>query len=415
MGKNPIAVAVLLLLVAANPVAAQVTVAIGVPEAATEANSQPKMARDRSGAIYLTFVKPVGGTDQVFLASSSNDGATWRVQPVTTGPTPSRFPALAIGPDNAVYLAWTQYDGGIGKVYYARFDGQRWTPPQKISPGDAYAGIPALVVDPKGQVDVVWYGIRNQAPTVQTRHGSLYEILYTTLAGGRWSEPILISPGIPDSINPALALDSRGRLHSAWYQFDLRSYQVRHSELDRTWTQPEQISRGEDASSVAMAVGRDDAIYLVWERHESAGTRIFFATRDQRWSEQQALSTAGKAADDPSIAVDARGRVYVAWASEGQIHLTRRNRTGQWLGVDLVTAEGRNDHPILASSGDNVDLLWTQQVGEERRVVFATLAGRTGPPQSAGPPPLWGVLILALIVIMALWQWRRIQAAGRGG
>ncbi len=399
-----ISIAVIVLLVVAAPASAQVIVATGVADDATEANSQPKIARDHRGTIYLTFVKPVGGIAQIFLASSTDDGKSWRLQSVTTGRAESRYPALTVGPDNTVHVAWTQYEGGVGKVYYARFDGQHWTPASRISPGEVYAGIPALTIDPQGQVHVVWYGIRNQAPTVQTRHGSLYEILYTASTGRPWTAPEVISPGIPDSINPTLGIDRQGRLHSAWYQFDLRSYQVRHTMHDRTWTQPEQVSRGEDASSVAMAIDHNDTVYLVWERHEATGTRIYFAERNQRWSTQEPLSVAGRRAENPSVAVDDRGKVYVAWASEGAIHLTRRTRA--WQGADRISAEGHNDHPILASNGEGVDLVWTQLAGTDRRLLYVTLGTRDGT-ASLRLPPVWGTLILVTLLMFAVWQWRR--------
>ncbi len=399
-------IVLLVLLGAVAPASAQVIIATGVAEEATEANSQPKIARDQRGMIYLTFVKTVDGTAQVFLGSSNDDGKSWRVQPVTTGLSESRYPTLAVGPDNTVHVAWTQYDGGIGKVYYSQFDGQHWTPAVRISPGETYAGIPALAIDQQGQVHLVWYGIRNQAPVVQTRHGSLYEILYTARTGAQWTAPEVISPGIPDSINPTLGSDPQGRLHSAWYQYDLRAYQVRYRTHELTWSQPEQVSHGEDASSVAMAIGRTGTIYLVWERHETNGTRIYFAERNQRWSPQQPLSADGQPTEAPSVAVDDRGEVYVAWASKGVIHLTRR--TQQWLGVDRVSAEEHSSHPILASRGEGVDLVWTQRAGDDRRLLFAALGTRgTGAP-SWGQRTVWGVVV-AGILIVAVWLWQRTR------
>src|SRR3989475_4457455 len=223
-----IASMLLLIMVTAVSAAAPTLVAPDVTEDATEANSQPKIGVDDSGKIYITFVSTAGGYSQIFVASST-DGWRWDLQQVTRARAHARYPALAVGPDNTMHLAWTQYDNGVGKVYYARYANRGWNTPLKVSPGDAYAGIPALAVDAQGTVHMVWYGIRAGAPAITTRHGSIYEILYTAASDNRWSEPKVISPGIPDAINPALVIDSTGRLHSAWYQFDLRNYQVRHA------------------------------------------------------------------------------------------------------------------------------------------------------------------------------------------
>ncbi len=404
--KTWILVAVAVVAGAIAPASAQVIVSTGVADDALEANSQPKIARDARGTIYLAFVKPVGGVAQVFLASSADGGQQWRVQQMTTGPAESRYPTLTIGQGTTVHLAWTQYEGGVGGVYYTQYDGQRWTPAARVSPGKVYAGVPALASGPQGNVHLVWYGIRAEAPTVQTRHGSLYEILYTALTAAKWATPEVISPGVPDSINPTLGIDHQGRLHSAWYQFDLRRYQVHHRMRDGIWTAPEQVSEGEDTSAVAMALDRNDTVYLVWERHETTGSRIYFAERTPRWSPQAPLSAAGQRAATPSVAVDDRGTVFVAWASDGTIYLTRR--TWQWLGVDRIQAEGRNDHPILASSGDGIDLAWTQQAGDDRRLLFVSLETRGREPPSS-ERSLWGVVTLAGVLALGLWLWRRRQ------
>lgn len=386
------------------PAAAQAVVADRVSEEATEGNSQPKLGRDASGAIHLTYVKPAGGFDQIFVASSSDEGTTWRSTQLTRRPVHSRYPSLAIEPDGTLHAVWTTYEP-IGHVSYSRFSGGRWSAPVKISPGNAYAGVPAIAVDADRDVHLVWYGIRDQAPQVLTRHGSIYEIMYTGLVRGRWSSPIIISPGIPDSINPALAVDSSGILHSAWYQLDVRTYQVKYARRRARWDLPHQITTGTtDAFAVALALGPGDRVYVVWERRAQTGVQIFFAEGPDRWSTPTAISGTAPASS-PTIAVDARGRVFAAWESEGRLQL--RRRTDRWLDVERVTQEGQNRYPILAASGDAVDLMWTQEIGGSHKLRFVTLGGvsRDGGRERGGA----GLLILVLIAVLLLWQVRRRQ------
>lgn len=394
----------ILILLSTSPAGAQTVVATGVSEDATEAASEAKIARDPGGTVHLTFAKPAGGFDQIHVASSTDNGRTWRVRQVTSLRVQSRYPTLAAGPDSRLHLAWTTYEP-IGHIYYSRFDGNRWSIPVKISPGNTYAGVPAIAVDPRGDPHVVWYGIRDQAPQVTTRHGSIYEILYTGLVRGRWSSPIVISPGIPDSINPSLAADGSGVLHSAWYQFDIQAYQVQYARRLREWETPRQVSSGKaDAFGVALAVRKDGAAYVVWERRGAPDIRIYFAERRDQWSGQQAVSPEERAAFNPSVAVDDRGRVYVVWESDGQLYLRRRDRG--WSGTERVTSDGKNTLPIVAAHGDTVDLMWTQEVGGERRIQFATIGGSGGRPGPRAGPPL-AVIIITALAILLLWQWRR--------
>jgi len=399
----------LAVLTAASPAPAQTLVADDVSEDATEAASEPKIARDARGGVHLAFVKPVRGVDQVFLASSSDGGRSWRVHQHTRRAVPSRYPTLAASPSGDLHLAWTTYEP-IGHIYYSRFAGERWSTPVKISPGNAYAGVPAIAVDPGGTVHIVWYGIRDQAPPVTTRHGSIYEILYSGRSGNRWSTPIVISPGIPDSINPALAVDGSGVLHSAWYQFDNQAYQVQHTRRVREWELPQQVSAGAiDAFGVALAVHPDGRAYLAWERR-GRPARIYFSERRERWTGQQPISPDGRDAFMPSVAVDGRGRVYVVWSSEGQLYLRRRDR--QWQGAERLTTEGTNTHPIIAAHGQDLDLMWTQAIGERRLVRFVSLAGPNAAARG-GRPVMWSALLLILLALLLLWQWNRRLRVGR--
>ncbi|MDQ7843143.1 MAG: sialidase family protein [Armatimonadota bacterium] len=399
----------LLLLAAAHPAPAQTIVAADVSEDTTEWASQPKIARDPNGSLHLAFVKSVGGTDQVHVASSTDDGRSWRVRRHTAGPAASRYPTLAAGPNGDLHLAWTTYEP-IGHIYYSRFDGRRWSPPLKISPGNEYAGIPALAVDPAGAPHVVWYGIRRQAPPAATRHGSVYEILYSGWVGGRWSSPVVISPGLPDSINPALAADRSGTLHSAWYQLDGNVYQVRYARRSGEWEFPEQVSAGEaDAFAVALAAHPDGRVYVVWE-HRGRPTRVYFAERRTRWIARQPISPEGQDASTPAVAVDDGGRVYAVWSSRGQLYLRRRDRV--WQGTERLTAEGTNTDPVVAARGAYVDLMWTQVIGQRRLLRFATLAG----PRAAargGAPAVWAAAIPILLALLLLWQWHRRPRPGR--
>jgi hypothetical protein len=395
---------IIFLLAVALPAAAQTVVADHVSAEATEGNSQPKFGRDAAGGIYLTYVKPVAGVDQIFIASSPDGGRRWRNTQLTRRALHSRYPALAVEPDGTLHAVWTTYEP-IGHVYHSRFSGGRWSAPAKISPGDAYAGVPAIAVAPNHDLHVVWYGIRNQAPQVRTRHGSIYEIMYTGLVRGRWSSPVVISPGIPDSINPALAIDRSGGLHSAWYQFDARAYQVRYARSRQgRWENPQQITTGPvDAFAVALALGPADRVFLVWEHRSPGRAEIYFAEGPDRWNTPTPIS-GPEPSSHPSVAVDAGGRVFVAWESAGRLQL--RRRTDRWLGIERVMQDGQNRYPILAAGGEDVDLMWTQEIGGTPRLRFVSLGGISGSRRRAGGV---GLLILTLFAALLLWQLRRRQ------
>ncbi len=403
--------AIAITLLSAPAAYAQTVVASDVSEDATDANSQPKVGFTSHGTAYLTFVKPIREVGQVFVASSA-DLRRWEVQQITHATVPSRYPALAVGPDDTVHIAWTQYDQGVGGVYYARTEGGRWSLPIKVSPGDAYAGVPALAVDSRGTVHLVWYGIRPEAPAVRTRHGSVYEILYTASHNDQWLPPVLISPGIPDAVNPSLGIDDLGRIHSAWYQFDLRTYQARHAMYITAWTPPRTISAGhDDAFAVSLATGKQGAVYVVWERRETGGGRIYFVEFQKQWSPQQLISSPAENAFHPVVAADDAGRIFVAWDADGQIMVRRRG--SDWENVERVPSDGKNTQPTLGASKGTVLLAWTQALAGTFRIQVATLQGNPLTPAPGRSQTPWGVLafLAGLLTAAFLWTHRRRSIA----
>ena len=112
-----------------------------------------------------------------YAARSLDEGQTW-LPPVQVGPhlpltefvhpefghlPQPHFPSAAVAPDGTAYLAFennsSATSGGIG-VAKSRDGGLTWT--SSMLPGvSAYAFEPAIAVDKKGTVGVIWYDLRN--------------------------------------------------------------------------------------------------------------------------------------------------------------------------------------------------------------------------------------------------------------
>jgi hypothetical protein len=112
-----------------------------------------------------------------YAARSLDEGQTW-LPPVQVGPQlpltefvhpefghlpQPHFPSAAVAPDGTAYLAFennsSASSGGIG-VAKSRDGGLTWT--SSMLPGvSAYAFEPAIAVDKKGTVGVIWYDLRN--------------------------------------------------------------------------------------------------------------------------------------------------------------------------------------------------------------------------------------------------------------
>jgi hypothetical protein len=116
-----------------------------------------------------------------YAARSLDEGRTW-LPPVQVGPQlplleffdpetgeqfpQAHFPSAAVAPDGTAYLAFeansSATSGGIG-VAKSRDGGLTWS--SSMLPGvSAYAFEPAIAVDKRGTVGVIWYDLRNDRP-----------------------------------------------------------------------------------------------------------------------------------------------------------------------------------------------------------------------------------------------------------
>lgn len=331
----------------------------GVSPGATAENSQRKLVVDARGTLFLAYVRPVGGRDQVVLASSDDRGRSWRHTQLTQSAHPARLPSLSVFPDGSLHLVWTEYSP-VGRVLYRSLRGGRWSEAVALSQRGVYAGVP--VVAPAGRrPHVLWYGIRAGQPDVPTRHSSVYEILSSQEVGGRWTAPVVISPGVPDSLNPSLDTGRDGSLHAAWFQFDGRTYQVRHARFDGRWSRPRTLTTGRiDHNGVALDADGQD-VHLVWAEGMERQRAMYGRPAGG------AVRLSGDAPAHGPVVGAASGVVVAVWSENQAIVLRPLSPPG------ASRVLGRGDAPMVAVHRGVAYVAWTQTSGSSSEVRFASV------------------------------------------
>jgi hypothetical protein len=329
---------------------------------ATHGNGQRKMVVSPDGTMYIIHTAPLDGTAAIVVSRSDDAGTSWERDAVLSRHgIPAGLGSLSVEADGTLQAAWVDYET-VGHVWHAARTGDAWTESVKISPGLIYAGFPVIVAG-RGEVHVLWYAAR---PDDSYRHGSLYEIRHTTRTSGPWTDPVLVSTGSDDSLNPSAVADRQGNVHSAWYQFDDQTYRVNYAVWDaKAWTVPNDISpTAVNARQVAIDIASDGTVYLVWSQFVDGVRGIALAHRAQdAWSDTEFLTT-GPAAD-PVLATDSEGNVFVAWTSAGEIILRRLER-GTWGAPEKI---GFGASPTI-SSGESVSIAWTRPDGADYEIAF---------------------------------------------
>ena len=168
--------------------------------------------------------------------------------------------AIAIGPKGEIYAAWRHvFDGNMRDMAFtaSRDGGKTFMPLVRVNQdGWSIAGCPddgpAMAVDAKGVVHLVW-------PTVKNEQGV---ILYATSKDGRtFSAPVQVKTlGGPKASHPQIAVDKSGRVFVAW---DGSRGGVRHAAITQlgAGAAPEVLGA---ATTYPVLAATDRGIVAAW-------------------------------------------------------------------------------------------------------------------------------------------------------
>jgi len=323
-----LAVAMLAFLVpsaAAAPVAPRFgpNVQIDVPPVyrASFFGPSPSIAAGTNGVVYLAFAGWSGATtgDDIDFTMSSDGGRSWST-PIRVnddaGAAAQAEPSLALDPSNNIYIVWTDMRSGNNDVYFAKSVNGGLTFGANLRVNDITTNSqsePDLAVDPVNPhlVHVVWTDTRS--PILGP------DIFYANSTNG----------GL--SFNPSVRVND-----------------------DVTSTEQGQP---------AIAVGPNRDVDVVWRDPRSAakGPDIYFSKSSDlgvTWSPNIYVnSDVGSAAQqDPTIAVDLAGTIYVAWTdgrnanTAPDIYEAWSANAGASFGANVQVNDDRGLAPQLSPS-----------------------------------------------------------------
>ncbi|HYF21093.1 MAG TPA: sialidase family protein, partial [Ramlibacter sp.] len=184
---------------------------------------------------YDLLVAPGG---RAFAAWTEYDGPLWftsstdggrsfappaRVAGAARGSKPLRGPALALAPDGAVLLAWTEGDNPAADIHVARSpDGVRFGPPVVVGRSRGYSDAPRLAVDARGTVHLAYAEAAGGPFTAQRVHYASSSDSARSFGAPRVLTDALPAPWTSAS-HPGLEVDAAGRLYVLFeLQDDLR-------------------------------------------------------------------------------------------------------------------------------------------------------------------------------------------------
>jgi Neuraminidase (sialidase) len=169
-----------------------------------------------NGSLLATFarfqIEGTGAVQTLFASRSGDQGQTWSEpvevvsQPIqlyldleTGDQLPNQdltFHSAAIAPDGTVYVAWDHASSpttGEIDIVKSSDGGATWSGPTTLPGVSAFAFQPAIAVDARGTVGVMWYDTRNDLPRDAPLTTDVW-FAHSRDAGNTWEQLHLAGP-----------------------------------------------------------------------------------------------------------------------------------------------------------------------------------------------------------------------------
>ncbi len=268
------------------------------------AGMTPGLVTDSAGGLHVVFANQFMGNYEIYYVRRQT--GTWSL-PVNVSRTSgaSGHPAIAVGDDGSLHIAWTDNTPGYNTIYCGKWDGRFWiTQPVQNARGQA----PALAVAQDRSLYLAWQEQIYPGADPPTP----YEIFLSQYIGGRWSLPVNISDS-PDSqsLGVGVTASSESVAHLVWIE---QGRKVNYAYgRGTTWSPVRPVWQATaSASAPAILAERSNLLYIAWD--EGAAVRVTSAppgTSD--WPTPNTPATTGGAAREVTLALLPQGGAALGW------------------------------------------------------------------------------------------------------
>ena len=225
----------------------------------------PVVDTDSAGTVNVAWAGSINSPRQVVFARSTDQGLTFS-QPinVSTSTGEGFDPAIAIGADEAINLAWEDTGSGIGQILFSRSTdgGVSFSIPRQVSAALGEASDTEIAIDSQGRIIVAWI---EEQPAGGTRIGASN----SSDGGATFGAPLIVTSG-PDAEFEYLAMVARGTtIYLTYGDDDAQQVYLTQSRSDvLTFSKPLQLSDADankgEAKSPSVAVDGNGRIHVVW-------------------------------------------------------------------------------------------------------------------------------------------------------
>ncbi len=284
------------------------------PDAGTSFESNPDVAMDAAGDVFVAFRKSDGSSNLATVATRLV-GGSFAIQTLSATGQTIFDPAIAAGTNGDAIAVWQRSDGTHDRIDAAiRGSSGTFAQGVHISDSTVDASLPQVAVDGSGNAVAVWQQANRIEAAVRP-------------AGGAFGTPVPISAAGQNAGEPQIAMDSQGNATAVWDRSDGTKTIAQASTRPAGGTFPAADSlslTGQNALIPQVAVNPAGDVFVVWKRSDGTNTRIQQAVKHAGGSFGPAteISAAGKNADLPYVAADHQGNAAAIFVrSDGSNNL----------------------------------------------------------------------------------------------
>jgi hypothetical protein len=314
------------------------------------------------------------------------DGTSWQPEQnigMDPGDRLQHYPSIAVN-GSEVHVAWEDFVGGDGDIYYRYYDGTSWQPKVEISTdvGSEYQYYPSIAVN-GSRVHVAW----------EDNEGGDVDICYRYFDGTTWQPEQEISSDVmaEDQGFPSIAA-SGNEVHVVWADQGDGDYDIHYKHFDGMSWQPEQEISSDFAAesqwgpSIAAEAGK---VHVVWTDSEDGEPDIYYREFDgTSWQAEQEISVDVGTEDQltPSIAVSG-SEVHVVWPDQedGDWDIYYKHFDGMsWQLEREISSDAGTENqtgPSIAVDGDKLHVAWADEGDGDPDIYYRHFDGATWQPE----------------------------------
>lgn len=276
---------------------------------------------------------------------------------------------VATASNRNVHVVWEDDRHGLGEIYYKVRTDSGWSEDFRLTDNMYGSWFPCIAVDAEDNVHVAWVDERNVSN----------KIFYKCKTASDWSSDTALSPGG----QPVIGAGPSGDIHLVWQDNRVGNTELYYKTKDDSgWSGDFRLTVADGFSvDPSMAIDRAGNVHVVWEDNRDMipqFSEIYYKVKtDSGWSADTRLTVALERSQDPSVAVDSLGDVFVAWEDyrDGNYEIYYKEKTGPTWSSDVrVTSDtARSTSPSIATDlyGD-VHVVWTDLKDGYRGIYYKT-------------------------------------------